>query len=91
MPPRWRLVARRGEISSPSRCATLRARCMTLSEPELTAIARARPEPPDRRGEDQRATSVRAARSLLIAEYRSVVVAVIPARHSGSVENDHAA
>ena len=46
------LAERRGEISPASLRDLAREMHDTLSEPELTAIARARPEPPDRRGED---------------------------------------
>ena len=46
------LAARRGEISPASLRDLAREMHDTLSEPELTAIARARPVPPDRRGED---------------------------------------
>ena len=46
------LAARRDEICPVSLRDLARQMHDTLSEPELTAIARARPEPPDRRGED---------------------------------------
>ena len=46
------LAALRGEISPVSLRDLAREMHDTMPEAELTAIARARPEPPDRRGED---------------------------------------
>lgn len=47
------LAARRGQVSPVSLRDLAREMHDSLSEAELTAIARARPEgPPDRRGED---------------------------------------